>query len=276
MKTISLWSDLHLEFQQEVPVWRNPGTDILILSGDICVAEHLYRNPTAEPGVLMKGSYAADAMRYRRFFEHVCREWPTVVYVIGNHEHYAGRWDRTANILRDEFAHLANLHILDDNKLVIDDIVFLGASLWTSLNNGDPLTLLNIKSVMNDYARITEKQNGEYHKLAPATTFRKHKNTVNWLNDQLSDDARATVVVTHHAPSLSSIHPRYANQYVLNSAFVSDLDWIMQQHGHIKLWTHGHVHDRFDYIVNQTRVVCNPNGYPGEQSGFDPGLILKV
>ena len=29
----------------------------------------------------------------------------------------------------------------------------------------------------------------------------------------------------------------------------------------IKLWTHGHMHNVSDYLVDETRVVCNPRGY---------------
>jgi hypothetical protein len=32
-------------------------------------------------------------------------------------------------------------------------------------------------------------------------------------------------------------------------------------HPQIKLWTHGHTHHPFDYIVGETRVICNPRGY---------------
>lgn len=273
---ISLWSDLHMEFATSTPTWKNPGSDVLILGGDICVAEHLWRNPPARPGILQKDSNAHKAALYRDFFAHVSSEWPTVLYVLGNHEHYHGIWDRTADVMIDELAKHPNIHVMKNNSLELDGTVFLGTSLWTSFNNGDPITLMGIRDMMNDYRQITEKDGSNYHRLAPATTFKQHKRSVNWLVDQLASDTRPTVVVTHHAPSFRSIHPKYAGQTLLNSAFVSDLDWIMQQHDHIKLWTHGHVHDRFDYTVNQTRVVCNPHGYPGEQSGFDPNLIIEI
>ena len=39
---------------------------------------------------------------------------------------------------------------------------------------------------------------------------------------------------------------------------------------------HGHVHEAEDYVLAGTRVVCNPRGYPGEATGFDPGLLITV
>jgi len=34
----------------------------------------------------------------------------------------------------------------------------------------------------------------------------------------------------------------------------------------IKLWTHGHMHNASDYMIGETRVVCNPRGYVGYES----------
>jgi hypothetical protein len=37
------------------------------------------------------------------------------------------------------------------------------------------------------------------------------------------------------------------------------------------------VHRAADYMLESTRVVCNPRGYPDEPStGFDPGLVITV
>jgi Icc-related predicted phosphoesterase len=100
---------------------------------------------------------------------------------------------------------------------------------------------------------------------------------VQWLRDHLNLDGNIpTVVIGHHAPSYQSIHEMYKGQADMNYAFCSDLDDIMVMHDNIKLWVHGHVHNCFDYQINQTRVVCNPLGYPGEQNYFDPELIIEV
>lgn len=276
---ICLWSDLHLEFQDKAPDWKNPGADVLILAGDICVADNLYSNPTAGlDDLIQNGWYAKDAIRYRRFFEHVSREFKTVLYVMGNHEHYKGRWDRTESVLRQECARHSNVHLLEQDKMVIDGVVFLGASLWSDFNNGDPLTMLSVKDMMNDYRSITERNGEQYHKLRPQTTLSKHRETVQWLNHMLGEDKRPTVVIGHHAPSRQSIHEKYQGQFHMNGAFASDLEHLMMDREHIKLWVHGHVHDRHDYMVDNARVLCNPHGYPGEASvlGFDPALMVKI
>jgi hypothetical protein len=87
-----------------------------------------------------------------------------------------------------------------------------------------------------------------------------------------------TVVITHHAPSPRSVHPRFAGS-PLNAAFVSDLEHLIDP-AHVKLWIHGHTHDSFDYTVNGVRVVCNPRGYAkagvNENRHFDPGLVIDL
>ena len=64
----------------------------------------------------------------------------------------------------------------------------------------------------------------------------------------------------------------------MNGCFVNSLDDIMLDNEHLVLWTHGHVHDPWDYTVNRCRVVCNPRGYPGEhtRSTFNPNLVIEV
>lgn len=276
---VKVWSDLHLEFQDDYPRWENNGADVLILAGDICVADNLYSNPTAGlDDLIQNGWYAKDAIRYRRFFDHVSREFPTILYVMGNHEHYKGRWDRTESVLREEFARYDNIHLLEQNKMVINDVVFLGASLWSSFNDGDPLTLLSVKDMMNDYRSITERNGEHYHKLRPQTTLAKHRETVQWLDLMLSEDKRKTVVIGHHAPSRQSIHEKYRGQHHMNGAFSSDLDWMMIDRDNIPLWIHGHVHDKHDYTIDKTRIICNPRGYPGEASvlDFDPTMLVQI
>jgi Icc-related predicted phosphoesterase len=86
------------------------------------------------------------------------------------------------------------------------------------------------------------------------------------------------VVVTHHAPSRSSIHPRFAGS-LLNACFVSDLE-ALADGDKVRLWVHGHTHDSFDYQLNGTRVVCNPRGYArdgvNENARFDPDFCVEI
>lgn len=283
---IQIASDFHLEHRNDIPVLENAGADVLILSGDICQAEHLYKTPrekfTADGNpadlslVLTSDWHGWDARRYRKFFQHCSDNWDKVLYVAGNHEHYDGRWERTSAILRSEMQAYPNVHYMDQDCVTVDGVRFLGVGLWTDFKNADPLIMMTAKSYMSDYRWIKHFNNGQWGRLRVQDTLDKHLSDVSWLKTQLESDQSPAVIIGHHAPSYQSIHEMYRNQAEMNYAFCSNLDQIMWDHDQIRLWVHGHVHNAFDYQVNQTRVVCNPLGYPGESNQFNPALVVEV
>jgi Icc-related predicted phosphoesterase len=77
------------------------------------------------------------------------------------------------------------------------------------------------------------------------------------------------VVVGHHAPSKMSTHPRYADEVIMNGGYSTALDEFIMDHPQIKLWTHGHTHEDFDYMIGSTRIVCNPRGYDAYEDRAD-------
>ena len=47
----------------------------------------------------------------------------------------------------------------------------------------------------------------------------------------------------------------------MNGAYSSDLSEFILDNPEIKVAVHGHTHDRFNYLVGDTRILCNPRGY---------------
>jgi Icc-related predicted phosphoesterase len=282
---IQITSDLHLEFRDPIQL-ENAGADVLVLGGDIFLAEHFYRNPrtvTRPDGtvvdadtLIQNGGYREDVRKWRGFLNHCSQNWDHVVYVMGNHEHYKGRWERNEGVLREELLAYPNIHLLEQGRLVVGDVQILGASLWTDMNNYDPLTILSARDMMNDYRSTGHLVEGSFRKLSPKVTVAKHTETRQWLRHMLSEHRMKTVVCTHHAPSRQSIHPQYANDHLMNGCFASNCEDIMMDHEHLLLWTHGHVHNPWDYQVEHCRVVCNPCGYPGEKTQFNPNLVIEI
>lgn len=285
---IQVVSDLHLEFNTDLTV-DNAGADVLILSGDICVAEHLHRNPpygidvhsnvTDLNDVLINnGWYARDARRYREFFNKVSNEFDVVFYVMGNHEHYSGRWDRTASVLREALEPFSNVYLLDNEWINFNGVRFAGTTLWTDLNKRDPITMHAVKDMMSDYRAITIKNtaNGAFHKLRPIDTVEAHERAMEFLKLAYETWQGKMVVVGHHCPTMYSCHPMYRDQFIMNGAFYSDLLQFIEERDRIKLWTHGHTHRAFDYIAGETRVVCNPYGYPSEVREYNPSLVVEI
>jgi DNA repair exonuclease SbcCD nuclease subunit len=266
---IKLVSDLHLEFS-DVFIKNDEGADVLILSGDILVAEKLVL-PNSESGI-----------RFRDFLKRCSFQFPHVVYVAGNHEFYSsGKFFQTVDDLRDYCSsQFDNVYFLERDTKIIDDVVFVGGTLWTNMNKYDPMTLHAVRDMMNDYRAIRNDKAG-YRNLKPADTVDRHRLTLEYFRHVLSENKDSKcVVVGHHSPSFLSCHPMYANDYLMNGAYHSDLSEFILDHPQIKLWTHGHTHHAFDYMIGETRIVCNPRGYESyghsEQTGWDPAKVIEV
>lgn len=265
---VALASDLHLEFE-DINLKNEEGADVLILSGDIMVAEDLHNHPEMDYGMYSNvnladlGKRQMTALRFRDFLKRCSFQFPHVVYVAGNHEFYHGRWKASLQHLRDECAKFNNVYFLENDIKVIDDITFIGATLWTDCNKGDPLTLHALTDMMNDFRIIRNDEQG-YTKLRPAHIMHRHQQTLSYLKSLLPDmKDRKIVFVGHHAPSKQSTHPKYQKDYLMNGGYSSDLSEFILDHPEIKLWTHGHTHDPFDYMIGTTRIACNPRGYAG-------------
>lgn len=280
---IKIVSDLHLEFS-DINIKNDEGCDVLILSGDIMVATDLYDHPETSYGMYSSvnlsdlGRRQATALRFRDFLRRVSFQFPHVVYVAGNHEFYHGKWFQTLEILANECAKFPNVYFLEDTHKVIDDVTFVGGTLWTNMNKGDPITLHSARDMMNDF-RLIRKEFEGYTKLKPVDTAVRHKKTLAYIKDIVdADPTKKYVVVGHHSPSFLSCHEMYKNDFLMNGNYHSDLSDFILDRPQIKLWTHGHTHHVFDYTLGETRIVCNPRGYEGYEpdSGFDASKIIEV
>jgi cobalamin biosynthesis Co2+ chelatase CbiK len=150
------------------------------------------------------------------------------------------------------------------------------------MNGEDPMTLHSIGSMMNDFRCVKNSNkkvsfrdaDGNFHertaKFSPEDAVEDHKKMVDYIRHVIENkDDQKFVVVGHHAPSKLSTHPRYQNDTLMNGGYSSTLDFFIEAHPQIKLWTHGHTHETFDYVLNQTRIVCNPRGYIGYEDRAD-------
>jgi predicted phosphodiesterase len=283
---IAICSDVHLEFGPIV-LENTQHADVLVLSGDICTACDL----RVTDGILS----SAKTDRYLDFFNTCSANFPNVIYIMGNHEHYHGDFATSIIDLKHALKHLTNLHILDKEVWELDDHVFIGGTLWTDMNGEDELTMNHVSRRMNDFqiCKNTARQvnyrtqeptldeNGDqkkdadgkglYHAvfktrdayLSPQDAVVDHKAMLKVIEDTYADTPpwKTVVVCSHHAPSKGSEHPRYKNDQLMNGAYNSQLDNFIMDRPGIKLWTHGHTHEDFDYMIKQCRVVCNPRGY---------------
>jgi predicted phosphodiesterase len=231
--------------------------DIVILAGDL--------------------SRPAAAAKWARGFRQ------PVLYVPGNHEFYGSSVEDTPAELH-RLCDGSNVHVLDNETYEQDGVRFLGSTLWTDfLINGageaEATAMAKAGEFMKDFKIVEIQTPAGARILTPQDTTRIFAQDAAWLQQRLDEPyAGTTVVITHHAPSPQSIHPRFAGS-PFNAGFVSDLEHLMGAQ-RVKLWIHGHTHDSFDYQVNGTRVLCNPRGYvkngKQENPAFQPELVVEV
>lgn len=243
---IHILSDLHNEFLGYQPD-ASVQADVVVLAGDI------------DLGVSCP-NWARQAFS--------C----PVLYVPGNHEYYGGHLSETRDAI---FAAAGgNFHVLEMTGIEIEGIRFLGTTAWTdySATGNRPLAEWDARNSMTDFDRIKTCQG---RGVVPEDFVELNGRARHWLEQQLATPFDGpTVVVTHHAPSVASLG-HYANSPDhLNAAFANR--WEDMMGDQVALWIHGHTHVAVDYEMAGTRIVCNPRGYRGENTGFDPRMIVTV
>ena len=243
---IHLLSDLHNEFSSFTPEVLD--ADVVILAGDIDVktagvkwAEQTFSCP--------------------------------VLYVPGNHEFYRGHLTRTLEDLRE--AQTDRVRVLDREEIAIGGVRFLGATMWTDFaaTGSPPIAAFTAQEGLNDFKLI---RTDGHRKIRPADLVKESRKTRDWLRAKLDEPFDGqTVVITHHAPSLRSLIDSPYDRSHMDAAFANAWDDLMGG-DRAALWVHGHSHTAADYDVEGTRVVCNPRGYPDEETGFDPRCVIEV
>lgn len=276
-------SDLHLDVGIHLPTFT--GGDVLVLAGDIAEARAitaLSPEQYARIKDLPKTKLTSKEIINKFLIEECSNKYKHVVFVAGNHEHYHGTFNKTIKRLRENLPH--NFHVLDKDIFVHEDVMFVGGTLWTDFNRGDPLTKQVVRYGLNDYTRIRREFHGNYIKFSPVDAEADHHLTLKYFKTVIDTPVavgKTIIVVTHHAPTGLSIAPRYKHDFCMNGGYCSRLDDFILDNPSIKYWIHGHTHTVFDYPVgDHTRVLCNPFGYKTrefcEDTGWDQNATITV
>ena len=274
---LQLLSDLHLESHPNFAPTPAPGADVLVLAGDI--------------GSYQQGSMLSEADFGLQRFSPL-QGWPTpVLFVPGNHEYDGLDFDEAHRRLQATCTQLGiccleqsciTAHELLGAKLSGEaqgpNIRFVGTTLWTDFDalnpKQDPALRHKAYRAANYHLRKTATTRGGEPFLAELMREQALSSQA-WLRQALSEPFEGTtVVITHYAPSLMSMDPRYG--LVPGTAgFCNALDDLFPQ---AALWLHGHLHCPHDYVQAGCRVVSNPMGYARkkEQDRFNPTLCIEV
>ena len=233
MSLIYELSDIHAEH------WRDPNAFIKFLE---------YIRPIEIADVLvLAGDIWSLRDRTCLLYLDEFRKWAIeIVYVPGNHEWFdtsvTPQGKETLTALHDE-----GLRVLGPDyyeSFTYEGMRFVGSTLWYPDN---PLVRKKLMDWCDQaFIRGFTKWWEKYQLLE-----RQHL----WNNIQEGD-----IVVTHMLPSWNCVSERFvADPYTC--MFVSPMeDLILEKKP--KIWFHGHTHDPVDITLGDTKILCNPIGYP--------------
>ncbi|GGD28909.1 serine/threonine protein phosphatase [Aureimonas glaciei] len=208
-----------------------------------------------------------------------------IILVAGNHDFWRSSLDAEIGRFRDRLSFPEGIHLLDGDELILAGTRFIGATLWTDYEIYTDAYTAHATALrfMNDLKMI--RTDSYRRRLLPwmlAEEHRRHRDTIDSLLATPFDGP--TVVITHHAPSGRSLLGGRATE-PLDASYASDLEPLIRRHAP-DFWIHGHIHQRQDYAVGDTRILCNPRGYRLAEKGrqraeievknFDPRLIIDT
>lgn len=250
-------SDIHLEIDPGFDWPGIPDADVCVCAGDL-----------HDGGVVRSIEWLG---------EHVAPHMP-VIMIPGNHEFYGAAIKEGLEAGYEAARRFHNVHLLDGDVVIFERYRFVGATLWTDflLNGHAGSAMFAAREHLADYRRI-KRSKTPFKRFSPRESQHLHHLARYHIEEVLSTPStRPTVVVTHHAPSLMSV-PREFLKDALTPAFASNLEAKILEYQPL-LWVHGHIHHPSDYRIGNTRVVCNPRGYPGEgcRKFFNPALVVDL
>jgi len=200
-----------------------------------------------------------------------------IIYVLGNHCQW--RTNQTKSIescirKHKEFSDKhERLHFLENDSVVINDIRFIGACLWSDYNRNNPSSIYLAEQAMNDYKYI--RHNNGLSRFTPYKAMQLHKESKKYIFDTLNNSKEKCIVITHMKPYASSTD-------YLSGAYESELrNELVDCINPPIIWQYGHTHKyddtTFDFPNGSTRFLSNCYGYPFEnRTGFNKDLIIEI
>ena len=268
-----LVSDLHIDVNRDGNFgFRHKECDVLFIAGDI----------------------AGDYRREEKFLNGLATDLTCPIFVVaGNHLGYdyyknqalEGLWEIKPNPLDGEkqwsINHIKknvpeNVHYLDNDYVELENYIVFGGCMYSDykLYPNEDLSKRSGEMYLNDfrYVRIHDKKLNVVRPINTDDYQNLHKKFVQKLKKCLKETDKDIIVLSHFAPSIQSISNKYLDQgnVYLNASYASNMEDFILQNGRIKYWHHGHVHDSFDYMIGQCRVICSPYGYSGREQKISP------
>lgn len=186
-------------------------------------------------------------------------------------------------MLSNSFPLDGNISYLNNQYKIIDDIVFIGSCLYTDYkyNGGVYSNMRLAEKGLNDFRFGLYREGNDIVRLCPEHYLQMFKVSFDFIKKTLRKfKDKKCVLITHHGVSPLQLDPKYFTSN-LNASFISDLEKFIKKQKNLALVISGHVHASSDFVIGNTRVICNPYGYRAVHYGdvntkFNPNLIVEV
>jgi predicted phosphohydrolase len=218
-------SDLHLEHRIFYKINKIPDCTGLILAGDI--------GDPATP-------------EYKEFVNQASYLFNDVFLIYGNHECHGRSVSEATKLIQEIVSELPNIHFLNNSSYDIENVRFVGSTLWTHIEDEQRH---DISTFVSDFISIRDWYVEKHNYL--------HDKSVAFIKKEViraKIDKKNVIVITHHAPFINTDAHRHSGS-ILSSAYETDLSDII--HSPISVWVHGHTHCR-DVNLNDgiKRINC--------------------
>ncbi|EEF80748.1 Ser/Thr protein phosphatase family protein [Methylophaga thiooxydans] len=235
-----LYSDIHIETRGYFSIPKLD-SDLIVLAGDIDIG--------------LEGLIWAQELTW-------LHKKP-VIYIAGNHEYYRHDFVKLTQQMRDYAAQYDQLIFLEKDEVIINDVRFLGTTLWTNYLHELGIierdkNILILDDALYDH-KVIRHGNESFSALK---AYEEHLVSERWLRERLMEpfDGK-TVVITHHAPSFQCNHIDFGmNLY--SPGFASNLDVLVAM---ADVWCYGHTHSNLDATFAGCRLLSNQAGYKNEK-----------
>lgn len=290
-KFIRVISDIHADINRDKNYAFNFGDDFVINCGDTAgdaITSREWNRTHIQKGVVVIGNHLGYSPSYP--------ELNSMKYAEENLKNY-GHSTHVKNTKNEQIYEMGvtltgsvGPRILSNSETEYEGIKILGTTLYTDFTlygeEHKEECMAYAQKYMNDFRYITvighreykQNKDGSWEKLLKKRsnsqirlfTPQDHAYYFNFSFAFLKEKVleyknKPIIIVTHHAPSPYCISRKYQGN-MLNPAFASNLNQFIIENPQIRLWCFGHVHSSFDFILGETRLVCEPFGYGNENN----------